>query len=355
MNVLIVDDELKNLKLLSILLSNKNYNLLEASSGEMALDILTQQSVDLILLDIMMPGMSGYDVCEIVKRDEDTKDIPIIMLTSLNDDASQIKGLAVGAVDFITKPFQIEILEARINTQLELKTSRDALKGQNARLSVMVKERTQQLELTQEITIDCLASVAGYRDTETGLHIKRTQIYVKELALYLKNHPKFHSYLNDETIHMIYLSAPLHDLGKVAIPDIILRKPDKLTDDEYAIMKKHTLYGELIVSTSEKNLTGMSFLQYAKEIALTHHEKWDGSGYPNGLKGDEIPICGRLMALADVYDALVSKRVYKLAVTHDEANAFITKGRGTHFDPDVVDAFLILQDKFKQINIELSD
>jgi len=218
-----------------------------------------------------------------------------------------------------------------------------------------LRETAEALKLTQEVTIECMASVAEFRDPETGMHIRRTQIYVKELALYLRNHPRFKDFLDDEAIEMLYLSAPLHDVGKVAIPDNILLKAGKLTDEEFAIMKKHPIYGRDAIAGAEKKLTKRSFLNFAKEIAASHHEKWDGSGYPLGLKGDDIPIPGRLMALADVYDALVTKRVYKPAFSHDKAAQIIKEGRGTHFDPDIVDAFLALQDKFSEIATLLAD
>ncbi|HBM17385.1 MAG TPA: two-component system response regulator [Lentisphaeria bacterium] len=354
MNILIVDDERKNLKLLEVLLY-PNYNVFKAIDGTSALDILNTNKVDLVLLDIMMPGMSGYEVCSVIKKNKSTIDIPVIMLTSLNDDESQVKGLSLGAADFITKPFKLEVLEARVKTQLSLKKAQDELKNFNSKLKVMVKERTRELEVTQEVTIECMASLAGYRDIETGYHIKRTQTYVKELAIQLKEHPKFKDYLDDTTIEMLYISAPLHDIGKVAIPDAILLKPDKLTDEEFAIMKNHPVIGCEAIAKSEKRLKGNSFLRFAREVAVAHHEKWDGSGYPYGLKGDNIPIPGRLMAIADVYDALVTKRPYKEPFSHEKAVGIITEGRGTHFDPEIVDAFLSVQDKFRKIALRLSD
>ena len=225
------------------------------------------------------------------------------------------------------------------------------LKEFNSDLEELVRQRTVKLEKMQEVTIMCMASVAEYHDSETGAHLLRTQIYVKELAMQLRNHPRFRDYLNDTNIELLYLSAPLHDIGKVAIPDSILLKPGKLTADEMTIMRNHTIYGEEIIKYYEKKFEGDSFLQFAREVAISHHEKWNGSGYPYGLKGEEIPISGRLMALADVYDALVSKRVYKPAFTHEKAVQIITGDRGTHFDPDVVDAFLAIQDKFEQISL----
>jgi putative two-component system response regulator len=222
-------------------------------------------------------------------------------------------------------------------------------------LEELVKERTRRLALTQAVTIESLATLAEYRDPETGGHIKRTQNYVKALAVALKEHPRFAHELNDETIELLYMSAPLHDIGKVGVPDHILLKAGKLTDAEFEEMKKHTQYGRDALYITEQKLGGDSFLRYARQIAHTHQEKWDGSGYPVGLKGDEIPIAGRLMALADVYDALISKRVYKPPFPHEKAVHIIAEERGTHFDPDVVDAFMRLENTFRNIALTFAD
>jgi adenylate cyclase len=218
-----------------------------------------------------------------------------------------------------------------------------------------VKERTKELLLTQETTIESIANLVEYRDPETGGHIQRTQHYVRLLAEQLKDHPRFRDYLDDVTIGLLYKSASLHDIGKVGVPDHILLKPGKLTELEWEEMKKHPIYGSLTLRASEKKLGENSFLRLSSEIAYTHQEKWDGSGYPQGLKGEEIPIAGRLMALADVYDALVSRRSYKKPVSHEEAVAIIREGKGKHFDPDVVEAFLAVEDEFLKIGLEFAD
>ncbi|MFC1747356.1 HD-GYP domain-containing protein [Pseudomonadota bacterium] len=218
-----------------------------------------------------------------------------------------------------------------------------------------LKERTEALQKTQDVTILSLASLAETRDNETGAHILRTQRYVRALAMRLRNHPRFKNELNDETISLFYKSAPLHDIGKVGIPDAILLKPGKLDVDEFEIMKTHATLGGEALERAEEALGGSSFLRHAKDIANTHHEKWNGSGYPLGLKGDEIPVCGRLMAVADVYDALISKRVYKPAFSHEKAIAIIKEGNGLHFDPDVVEAMLAIEDEFKQIAADFAD
>ncbi|MBF0525546.1 MAG: HD domain-containing protein [Deltaproteobacteria bacterium] len=218
-----------------------------------------------------------------------------------------------------------------------------------------VEERTQQLALTQEVTIESMAVLAEYRDPETGGHIRRTKRYVRALANRLKEHPHFCDYFGRETIDLLYRSSPLHDIGKIGVPDQILLKPGSLTYEEFEVMKLHTDYGHAAISAAEKKLGNNSFLRFAREITYTHHEKWDGSGYPQGLKGEDIPIPGRLMALADVYDALISKRVYKPPIPHSKAMAMIKEGRGTHFDPQMVDIFLELDEEIRQIGLEFAE
>jgi putative two-component system response regulator len=219
----------------------------------------------------------------------------------------------------------------------------------------LVKERTRALSLTQEVTIQTLAALAETRDSKTGGHIKRTQMYVKLLAEHLQAHPEFNAYLSDESVELLCKSAPLHDIGKVGVPDRILLKPGLLTPDEFDEMKKHVTIGRDALAAAEEKLGGDSFLRIAAEMAYTHHERWDGSGYPRGLKGEEIPVSGRLMAVADVYDALIDERVYKSRVPHEDAITVIAELKGTHFDPDVVDAFLELQEEFRRTSMEFAD
>ena len=346
--VLLVDDNTTNLQLLNETLDGLGYKLLIAKNGKTALTIAQKARPSLILLDIMMPEMDGYEVCRRLKADEATRHIPIIFITALVDQDDEAKGLSMGAVDYLTKPINPELVRARVRNHLELKQYQDHLEN-------LVKERTRRLALTQAVTIESLATLAEYRDPETGGHIKRTQNYVKALAVQLKDHPRYRDELNDETIEMLYLSAPLHDLGKVGVPDHILLKAGKLTDEEFEEMKKHTVYGHDALMITEQKLGEDTFLRYAREIAYTHQEKWDGSGYPSGLKGDEIPLAGRLMALADVYDALISKRVYKPPFPHEKAVQIIIEGKGQHFDPDLVDAFVELQETFRNIALTFAD
>ncbi len=346
--ILLVDDNTTNLQLLHETLNGLGHKLLIAKSGRAALDIARKAVPSLVLLDIMMPEMDGYEVCRRLKADAATREIPVIFITAMADADDEARGLGMGAVDYITKPFNPELVRARVRIHLELKQHRDHLEE-------LVKERTRRLALTQAVTIESLATLAEYRDPETGGHIKRTQNYVKALAVALKDHPRFRHELNDETIELLYLSAPLHDIGKVGVPDQILLKAGKLTDAEFEEMKKHTRYGHDALYITEQKLGGDSFLRLARQIAHSHQEKWDGSGYPSGLKGDEIPIAGRLMALADVYDALISKRVYKPPFPHEKAVQIIIEGRGTHFDPDMVDAFVRLESTFRNIALTFAD
>ncbi len=231
------------------------------------------------------------------------------------------------------------------------------LHGKVTGVLVYITDTTElrELELTQNAMIDCIASIAEYKNHETGMHIRRTQNYLRELAVSLKNHPKFKDYLNDKAIKIMAQSAPLHDIGEVALPDTILLKRGKLTDEEFSVIKKHPIYGSETIAKYEKNLPNNALLKSAREIAFSHHEKWDGSGYPIGLKGDKIPISGRLMALADVYDALTTNSIYRTARSHEEAVVIIENNRGRHFDPDIVDAFMSIKSKFKNIADELSD
>ena len=346
--VLLVDDNTTNLQLLHETLDGLGYKLLIAKNGQSALSIAQKAGPSLILLDIMMPEMDGYEVCRRLKADPKMAHIPVIFITALSDDEDEAKGLGMGAVDYITKPINPELVRARVHNHLELKRHQDSLER-------LVEERTRRLALTQAVTIESLATLAEYRDPETGGHIKRTQNYVKALAVHLKDHPQFRDELNDEVIDLLYLSAPLHDLGKVGVRDNVLLKAGRLTDEEFEEMKKHTIYGEEALRITEQKLGGDSFLQYAREIAYTHQEKWDGSGYPQGLKGDDIPLPGRLMALADVYDALISKRVYKPPFPHEKAVQIIVEGKNKHFDPAIVDAFLELEDTFRNIALTFAD
>lgn len=346
--ILMVDDATANLQILRETLAGCGYKLLTAKGGSNALAIAAKAQPDLILLDILMPDMDGYDVCRRLKADEATRHIPVIFLTALDDASDEAKGLALGAVDYITKPIHPDLVRARVQTHLALKQHRD-------RLEQLVRENVREVRLTQAVMIESLATLAEYRDPETGGHIKRTQNFVKLLAMHLRAHPRFGAVLDEETIDLLYRSAPLHDIGKVGVRDHILLKAGRLDDAEFEQMKRHTLFGEEALQRTEQKLGRSTFLRLAREIAGSHQEKWDGSGYPRGLRGDAIPLSGRLMAVADVYDALISKRIYKPPLPHEKAVAIIRAGRGIHFDPDVADAFLELEAVFRNVALTYAD
>lgn len=354
--ILIVDDTPNNLTLMNGLLRDQ-YRTKVAISGEKALQIVAGEELpDLILLDIMMPDMDGYEVCRRLKSEPETWDIPVIFLTAKTETADEQMGFDVGAVDYITKPISPPIVLARVHTHLALKQSQDFLKDQNRWLENKVQERTHEISTLQDATIMAMASLAETRDNETGNHIRRTQGYIRCLAETLCHHPRFSDYLTPSMIETLYKSAPLHDIGKVGIPDRILLKPGRFEPEEFEIMKTHTTLGKQTIEAAEAMLDApSSFLQTAREIAWSHQEKWDGSGYPQGLAGDTIPVSARLMALADVYDALISRRVYKDPLPHDTAVGIILDGRGSHFDPDIVDAFAQISEKFHAIAQRFAD
>ena len=354
--LLVVDDTPENLQLMVALLKDR-YRVKVANSGERALKIIASGAPpDLVLLDIMMPGMDGYEVCRRLQTDPLTHDIPIIFLTAKSGAEDERRGLELGAVDYITKPISPAIFLARVKTHLTVKAAADFLKDHNTFLESEVQRRTREVSVIQDVTIMAMTSLAETRDNETGNHIRRTQNYVKALATQLRDHPRFSDYLTSDQIETLYKSAPLHDIGKVGIPDSILLKPGKLEPDEFEIMKTHAILGFEAIMVAENLLESPnSFLRCAHEIAHHHHEKWDGSGYPDRLVGDAIPVSARLMALADVYDALISKRVYKPAFSHEKAYQLVCEGRGSHFDPDVVDAFVAIEDTFKEIAQRFSD
>ena len=348
--ILIVDDAAENLHVLYELL-RAQYRVLAATSGEAGLRIAHgEPTPDLILLDVMMPGMDGYAVLAQLRETPATRDIPVIFLTALADAGDEERGLQLGAADYITKPISPLVVLARVRTQLEAKQARDGLRNQNALLEAEVARRMAENDLTQRVSIRALAHLAETRDTETGNHIMRTQGYVQRLAVGLRQHPRFAATLTERYIDLLSRSAPLHDIGKVGIPDYVLLKPGKLTADEWAIMQTHAALGSDAIEQAEVDIEmPLAFLAAAKEIAHWHHEKWDGSGYPDRLAGDAIPISARLMAIADVFDALISVRPYKTAMSYDEAREIIAAGRGKHFDPDVTDAFLADFDDFVAI------
>lgn len=370
--VLVVDDQPDNRMILDELLS-EYYVLGSVGNGGEALAMLDAGRFlpQLILLDVMMPQMDGFEVCRRIKANPVTAHIPVIFLTSLEGVEDETYGLSLGAADFIHKPFSPAVVKARVKVHLQLASMTEQLRERNEDLERLVRERTrkvleqseelayrdQELILAQSATITAFCSLAEARDNETGNHIRRTQNYVKALAERLSHHPRFSEALTPDYIQLLYKSAPLHDVGKVGVPDAILLKPGKLNAEEWAIMRQHTEYGRAAIAQAEMHLgdASTSFLRCAREIAYGHHERWDGTGYPQGLAGDEIPLSARLMAVADVYDALISRRVYKPAFSHELAIAMMSEQRDRHFDPDILDTLLAMTDAFQDIARRYND
>ena len=347
--ILIVDDSHDNLSLIANLL-HELYTVKAINHGEKALKVVSDEQPDLILLDLNMLDVDGFEVCRRLKADPLTHLVPIIFLTNKTETENELLGMELGAVDYITRPINPLILLSRLKAHFIDTSCARTLRVNNEYLEFEVAKRMRQLAALQDVTILALASLAQTRDSETGKHLIRTQHYMRALGNQLKTHPRFADFLSDSMVGILFKCAPLHDIGKVGIPDRILLKPGHYEPEEFEIMKAHPTLGRDAIANAQKIVVEpIEFLEIAKEIIYSHHEKWDGSGYPQGLAGDEIPISARLMALADVYDALISHRVYQHSISHEQATRIIIKGRGRHFDPDVVDAFLELGNEFQLI------
>jgi putative two-component system response regulator len=347
--ILVVDDEDRNLRLMKLLLTSFGYDVLTASNGEEALEMVHDIPPDVILLDIMMPKMDGFEVAKQLKREEETKIIPIVMVTALNGVEDRVKALEAGADDFLNKPVDKTELRARVQSLVKVKAYNDHMQNYQKELEAEVSKRTiqlrQALKKLKEVSLESifhLCRAAEYKDENTGDHIKRMSHYASAVARKMG--------LNKQTVEDLLYTAPMHDAGKIGIPDHILLKPSKLNNKEWETMKQHTIVGAQILAGS-----GAKFIKLAETIALTHHERWDGSGYPKGLKGSKIPLIGRIAAIADVFDALTSKRPYRMKpFSLKEAFNYIKEGRGRHFDPKVVDAFFATKNEIVLIkeNIE---
>ena len=349
--ILIVDDLPENLSVLGNLLQSVGYRVKVANSGHVALQRAEQSPKPaLILLDVMMPEMDGHEVLRHLRENPETRDIPVIFLTAMSDGEDEERAFDAGIADYLLKPIKPAVVLARVRSQLLVRQARLWLMDKNMALEAEVERRMEENELIQVVSIRALAHLAETRDNETGNHIQRTQSYIRLLATRLSKHPRFAAALSNKQIEVLVRSAPLHDIGKVGIPDHILLKPGKLTPDEWEIMKTHTTLGSDAITLAERDIDGaVDFLAQAKEIVRWHHERWDGKGYPDGLAGEEIPVAARLMAVADVFDALISRRVYKEAFSFEAVRKIIGDERGRQFDPDVTDAFLSGCEEFEAI------
>ncbi len=347
--ILVVDDEDRNLRLMEAMLIPLGYEVVLARDGLEALDKVRETPPDVILLDVMMPKMDGFEVARQLKDDEGTKIIPVVMVTALKKVQDRIKALEVGADDFLSKPIDESELVATVNSQLKVKAYNDHMRNYQKELEAEVAKRTEQLsqafekiKLASLETIYRLSRAAERKDEGTGAHIQRMSRFSAAIARQIG--------LDDSAVEAILYAAPMHDLGKIGIPDQILLKPGRLDPDEWEIMKQHSILGVQILEGSDAES-----IKLAEAIALTHHEKWDGSGYPRGLKGSEIHLAGRITAIADVFDALTSKRPYKAAFPIEKAFIIIKEGRGSHFDPQVVDAFFTVEDEILSIKGKYKD
>ena len=356
--IIMVDDNMANLTMGRNMLKSA-YEVYPAPSAAKLFEILENVTPDLILLDIVMPDMNGYETIKKLKSDERYKDIPVIFLTAKNDEESELEGFDMGAVDYISKPFSAPRLLKRISNHLlilqqrnDLKASQEELKDYAENLEEKVRKKTRQVLNLQNAVITTVADLLEFRDEKTGSHIHRTQNYLRALTTEMLKEGVYAEELNKWDMEIFLLSSQLHDVGKIGISDLILNKPAKLTPEEFEAMKVHVSTGvdviQRMMNMTEKN----AFLNHALLVAGTHHERWDGMGYPAGLKGTEIPLEGRLMAIADVYDALISVRPYKSAFAHEDACAYIENGSGTHFDPALIDVFRKVKGEFHRIVLE---
>jgi putative two-component system response regulator len=346
--IFLVDDDMVNLALGNDVLSG-SYNVFTMNSGARLLKTLEKHTPDLILLDVEMPDLDGYGAIRRLKANEKTKDIPVVFLTAKNAVDDELQGLALGAQDYIHKPFSPSLLLKRIELLLLVKSQQRMLVEINSNLQRMVEAKTRTVVELQNAVMDTLAELIECRDDITGGHISRTHEFLGVLLEATRDNPLYAEEVRKWNTILILQSAQLHDVGKIAIKDSILMKPGKLTAEEFEIIKTHVSFGEEVIEKIMSKTSEQDFLRQAKIMISTHHEKWDGNGYPNGLKGEEIPLQGRMMAIVDVYDALISDRPYKTAFTHDAAVRIITEGRGTHFDPSLVEVFLNISDQFRAI------
>ncbi|GHV53811.1 two-component system response regulator [Synergistales bacterium] len=347
-NILIVDDNMTNLTTGKDMLKDK-YKVYPVPSAGLMFDLLEHIIPDMILLDIEMPEMNGYEAIKRLKGEPQWNEIPVIFLTSKTDEGSELEGLSIGAIDYVTKPFSAPLLLKRIENHLFTETQRKQLKEFNTELEAVIREKTAQIFNLQNAVLSTVADLVEFRDDTTGGHVVRTQKYMKILLDKMVEENVYTEEISEWDMDYVLPSAQLHDVGKIGITDAILNKPGKLTHDEFEIMKEHAAIGVAAIKRIEENMKGHAFLRHARRIAGTHHERWDGAGYPEGLVGRDIPLEGRLMAIADVYDALISARPYKKPFSTDYARQIIEGGKGTHFDPLLVDVFSKVAHQFAAV------
>lgn len=345
--IMIVDDRPTNLELLETILLHDGHEVNSFPLGRLALAAAIQNPPDLILLDVNMPEMDGYEVCSHLKANPQLSDIPVIFLTALSSAEDKLRCFRAGGVDFVAKPFQIEEVLARVNSHLRLRRLQRAMEDDNSRLQELVQVQVNKIARGQMATIFAIARLAETRDLETGRHLERIQTLCRLLATKLSEHPKYRKTISRVWIDNIFHASPLHDIGKVAIPDSILLKPGPLSPEEFAIMKTHAVLGAGTLRAVHEKYPDNDFIEMGIQIAERHHEHWDGSGYPDGLAGEAIPISARILAVADCYDALRSVRGYKPAMPHNETRAIILGESGKHLDPIVVEAFDEISDTFQ--------
>jgi putative two-component system response regulator len=346
--IIIVDDDITNLVVAKNNLSSM-YDVFTVPSGEKLFALLEKVTPDLILLDVNMPIMNGYEVIKILKENEKTEQIPVIFLTAKSDGKSELEGLSLGAIDYITKPFSPPLLFKRIEVHLLVENQKQELQKLNNELLERVVNKTRSVMELQNALLNTMAELVEYRDDITGGHIARTQSYLNIMLDAMKEKGLYKEEVSMWDMSLVLQSAQLHDVGKIAIKDAILLKPGRLSQEEFEQVKEHTVFGEKIIDTISEKTSEHEFLEYAKTVVATHHEKWDGGGYPKGLKNTDIPLLGRVMAVVDVYDALISERPYKKAFTHEEALNIIKESSGSHFDPALVELFVEYEKEFEKV------
>jgi len=354
-SILVVDDTPANLQLLASMLKERGYKTRPVPSGMLALQAALSEPPDLILLDINMPEMNGFEVCQSLKADEKLKDIPVIFISALNEVLDKVRAFAVGGVDYITKPFQFDEVQARVNTHLKLWHLQQELEKHNRQLGKLVQAQVKKISDTQMAMIFALAKLAESRDDDSGMHLERVQAFCKKLAEGLAKVPRFGRQVDAKFIENIYYASPLHDIGKVAIPDRIVLKPGKLTPEEFEVMKTHAALGADKLVAVQRQFPGNALLDMGIAIAKFHHEKWNGDGYPLGLAGEAIPLSARIMAVVDVYETLRAKRCYKDAFSHEQSVGIIVSSSETHFDPEIVKVFVDLKEDFKAVRDAMND